>query len=210
MYGNVHTNNIFGIDGNLNITPSNDATIVIHSSGAIQLPSGIGAVRPTGVPGYIRYNTDNNTVEYYNGTAWIPVTNTVTDQLFDGDGVNDTYTLDQTATEESVLVSINGTIQQPGISYTIHDGNQITFAETPLVTDTIDVRFLGGVVSLTSTLSDDLTVSGNISLTGLLSAPQVTKLSNSPGTPGQMCWDSDYIYVCTAPNVWKRSTLNSY
>ena len=25
--------------------------------------------------------------------------------------------------------------------------------------------------------------------------------------PGQICWDANYIYVCTATNTWKRSPL---
>ena len=47
----------------------------------------------------------------------------------------------------------------------------------------------------------------NITITGLLKAPQTTKASNATGTPGQICWDSNYIYVCTATNTWKRSPL---
>jgi hypothetical protein len=41
-------------------------------------------------------------------------------------------------------------------------------------------------------------------------APQQTKVSNDPGTVGQICWDGNYIYVCTAANTWKRATLNVY
>ena len=47
----------------------------------------------------------------------------------------------------------------------------------------------------------------NITLTGILKAPQTTKASNATGTVGQICWDSNYIYVCTATNTWKRSPL---
>jgi len=34
-----------------------------------------------------------------------------------------------------------------------------------------------------------------------------THASNSAGTTGQISWDDNYIYVCTAPNTWKRSPL---
>jgi len=50
----------------------------------------------------------------------------------------------------------------------------------------------------------------NITITGLLKAPQTTKASNATGTPGQICWDSNYIYVCTATNTWKRVSLTSF
>ena len=47
----------------------------------------------------------------------------------------------------------------------------------------------------------------NVTITGILKAPQTTKASNATGTPGQICWDANYIYVCTATNTWKRSSL---
>jgi hypothetical protein len=40
-----------------------------------------------------------------------------------------------------VLVSINGTIQEPDIAYTV-SGTTLTFTEIPEATDRIDVRFL--------------------------------------------------------------------
>lgn len=34
--------------------------------------------------------------------------------------------------------------------------------------------------------------------------------STSPGEPGDIKVDSNYIYICVAPNTWKRATLTSY
>ncbi len=51
-------------------------------------------------------------------------------------------------------------------------------------------------------------VSGTMFLTDLLSQKQSTKSSGSSGLAGQICWDSDYIYVCIATNTWKSSSLN--
>lgn len=42
---------------------------------------------------------------------------------------------------------------------------------------------------------------------GLLRSPQQTKTSTSAGTAGDICWDANYIYVCTATNTWKRAAL---
>jgi hypothetical protein len=156
FYGNVHSDYISANIGNV---------VVFDTTGAIKLPTGSTAQQPAGVTGYIRFNTDTPALEYYNGTAWVPVTNTVTDQQITGDGVNTIYTLDQTATNVGVLVSINGTLQAPGTAYSV-SGDQITFAEVPLVTDVIDVRYLGSTVSLNSTLTDDLVVSGNLTVNG--------------------------------------------
>lgn len=206
--GNVNAGNI-GLSGNLRvdyISANSAAVVTFAGSTAIKLPVGDTGARPSGIAGEIRYNTDTSNVEYYNGIGWIPVTNTVTDQQITGDGVNATYTLDQTATNVGVLVSINGTMQAPGAAYSV-SSNQITFAETPLTTDVIDVRFLGGLSTLNNTLADDLIVSGNVTISGILQAPQTTKASNAVGITGQICWDANYIYVCTATNTWKRSPL---
>lgn len=34
--------------------------------------------------------------------------------------------------------------------------------------------------------------------------------SNSTGSQGEICWDANYVYVCTATNTWKRSALSSW
>jgi hypothetical protein len=34
--------------------------------------------------------------------------------------------------------------------------------------------------------------------------------STSSCSVGQIVWDADYIYVCTAPNTWKRATLTTF
>lgn len=64
---------------------------------------------------------------------------------------------------------------------------------------------------------DNITVSGSFNVTNAVSSsqitgsvysPQLTKLTNSLGNPGEICWDANYIYVCTALNTWKSSSLN--
>lgn len=42
-------------------------------TGAIQLPGGTDAQRPTAVEGQIRYNTGAKTVEFYNGSRWVTI-----------------------------------------------------------------------------------------------------------------------------------------
>jgi hypothetical protein len=206
--GNVNAGNV-SVSGNLHIdfiSPNVSSTVTFTGTTAIKLPVGNDSQRPTGVMGDFRYNTQFEAPEYYNGSIWVPITNTVTDQIISGDDVNTVYTLDQVATNVGTLVSVNGTLQQPGIAYNI-SGNQITFAEVMLSSDIIDIRYLGGVVSFSGQLVDDLVVSGNITLSGILQAPQTTKASTDIGITGQICWDANYIYVCTAPNTWKRSQL---
>ena len=58
--------------------------------------------------------------------------------------------------------------------------------------------------------ANGLNVTSNLTLTAVLKAPQTTKASNATGAAGEICWDANYIYVCTATNTWKRATLNTY
>jgi hypothetical protein len=34
--------------------------------------------------------------------------------------------------------------------------------------------------------------------------------ATSAGLPGQLAYDSDYIYVCTATDTWKRAALSTW
>ena len=34
--------------------------------------------------------------------------------------------------------------------------------------------------------------------------------SNATGAAGQIAWDANYVYVCTATNTWKRAALSTY
>ena len=52
-----------------------------------------------------------------------------------------------------------------------------------------------------------MSLTGNVSVGGILSSPQQTKASNATGSVGEICWDATYIYVCTATNTWKRVAL---
>ena len=123
---------------------SNTSSVITFAlNTAIGLPAGGNIARPSSPQsGQIRFNSDLNALEFYSGTGWQSLNNTISGQDFSGDGVNNTYTLNNSSTTTGVLVSINGTVQQPGVAYSV-TGNQITFAEVPQVTDVIDVRFLG-------------------------------------------------------------------
>ena len=34
--------------------------------------------------------------------------------------------------------------------------------------------------------------------------------ASDTGTTGEICWDANYIYVCTATNTWKRSAISTW
>lgn len=37
--------------------------------------------------------------------------------------------------------------------------------------------------------------------------PNGTKTATATGTAGQISYDANYIYICTATNTWKRAAL---
>jgi hypothetical protein len=74
-------------------------------------------------------------------------------------------------------------VQQPGYAYTV-SGNQITFAQVPLSTDQIDIRFLAAAVTMDNLFYQDIIVTGNV-----LPGANVTY---NLGSPTQM-WQSLYV-----------------
>ena len=68
------------------------------------------------------------------------------------------------------------------------------------------------------------TVTANLNSTGITTINQLTVANNqlritttdtvasnsATGLQGQIRYDTDYIYVCVANNVWKRATLASW
>lgn len=65
--------------------------------------------------------------------------------------------------------------------------------------------------SNTKLANASITVSGGLKMSDihLLSNVTVT-LSTNVGNVGQVSWDGNYLYVCVAPNQWKRTQLLSW
>lgn len=53
-------------------------------------------------------------------------------------------------------------------------------------------------------LIDNIISSSGINLNNLT----VPTSASDTGTAGDIAWDSDYIYVCTATDTWKRLSLD--
>ena len=162
----INDTTLSSIVGNITISPlSSDANavVIVSATSAMQLPFGSNIQRPIAVyGGAIRWNSTSSIIEYYNGSSWVSLTGQINNQTITPDGVTDTYTLDYSTAAEGIIVSINGTLQQPGVAYTVA-GTQITFAEIPLSTDIVSIRYIAaGTVTAENTQEIN---SGNISLT---------------------------------------------
>ena len=187
--GNLSAGNISGNIFTNTISPLSGVT-VFNSTAAIGLPVGNNSERPAASAGFFRFNSDSGTVEFYNGTSWIPFQNSISDQQIDPSiqGVSQTYALTQVAATEGLLVSINGVVQRPGTAYNVTNypattvANVLTLYESVSVNDVIDVRYIASATSVTLTgLGEDISTTGNISASSitLTSAIQFANLTTT-------------------------------
>jgi hypothetical protein len=43
-----------------------------------------------------------------------------------------------------------------------------------------------------------------------VAAARTPASASAAGAAGEICWDANYVYVCTATNTWKRSALSAW
>lgn len=165
------------IDGDLTIDVNGTGTLIVDTTTGIKLPSGTSLERPASVEGYMRYNTDTDYVEYYNGTSWLSLTPTIGVSLisnYSGDGSTTGFVLAASTTTNNTIITLNGVVQSPGNAYTI-SGTALTFTEAPRSGDDIEVRFVTTEYTAASTIQDNDT-SVRVDDTA---ANVVTKINNS-------------------------------
>lgn len=167
-------NNVISNLGNLNFSDTTISTIyntsgiilspgngIVQADGtaAFYIPAGTEAQRPVSPQaGYVRFNTDNAAFEYFDGSGWLGYKSNIYTQTITPDGSTNVFTLDHNATTAGVIVSINGTLQQPNSAYTV-TGNVLTLSEYPLTSDIIEVRTLSDSAGLSVVERDvDLTM----------------------------------------------------
>jgi hypothetical protein len=216
---------------------SSSANIILAASGsgafqftgnAVGLPSGTTAQRPTTVSaGYIRFNTDTDVLEVYDGTNWDSTTATITSQVLNGNGIANTFTLSSTVgSAADIIVSVNGTLQQPTTAYDVN-GTLIIFTETPVAGDVIEVRRIaGGAVSIDSLAlgssnitipsaggAINITTNGNqalqIGTTGAIISTYPNTVIASSGVATNVDVFSSSVYR-TAKYIFQANTSSTY
>jgi len=150
QYLTVQGETITSTNEHVTISPNiSGANNVVKIGGvtALDVPTGNTAQRPAiADAGYVRFNSETGTLEWYTGSAWASGSSGITQQTITPNGSDSTFTMDQESTADGILVSINGTSQNPDTAYSV-SGTDITFTETPLSTDIIDIRFLAVAVA---------------------------------------------------------------
>ena len=212
--------------------------ISIDATGAVKLPVGQASERPAGTEGYIRFDSDVKSPEFYDGTTWQFLVNkayvdsqitsegtSLTDAInnlklddltdvtiinpavgefltynttlgqfvnqssvltpisrtFYGDGTTMEFDISTTVSSvNNLVVSINGIQQEPFYSYTIVNGNIVTFDEAPEQGDRIQVRILRS--SATSERPRPKITSVSYSTIGIYTAISIVGIDITYGT----------------------------
>jgi hypothetical protein len=102
----------------------------------VKLPIGTNTLSDTPVTGLIRFNSDNNRIEFYYNNAWNQIAKIGTVQLavdnFTGDGATITFAMTQAESDPTAIaVFIGGVYQQPTTNYTVNGSTAITFTSPP-------------------------------------------------------------------------------
>jgi hypothetical protein len=140
-------------NGNITLTATGTQLVQVSGNLGLVLPYGNTTTRPSpATTGTIRFNTTTTQLEVWDGTQWVAATNNVsviTNQTVNGDGSTTVFSLTQSATAESILVSINGVLQTPGVDYTTSSGPDIiTFTTAPASGDVIQIRYVVGTTTV--------------------------------------------------------------
>jgi len=133
-------------------TATAGASLAVDTTDSFLIAKGTTAQRPaTGAQGMMRYNTTSNGLEYYDGSEWKNMTaefTVIVADSFNGDGSTVAFTLTNSGTTATTVVSINGVVQLPNTAYAV-SGTTLTFTEAPASGDVIDARSLTTTSSVT-------------------------------------------------------------
>ena len=138
-------NSTISSTSDITFTPGSQS-VIINSTGSLKLPIGTTAQRPTASAGKIRYNSDTNNFEGYNGSNWI-VINGVQD--LDGD-TNITAEATPGANDNTIRFNVAGS--------TIVDITSTRLNAPKVTVDDIEIN--GNTVS-TATANTDLNLDAN-------------------------------------------------
>jgi filamentous hemagglutinin len=195
-------------NGNITLTSTGTGIVQVSGTAGFIVPVGNTTQRPSPVSvGTIRFNSQNLQLEVWDGSNWVAATNNtsvITNQTLNGDGSTTVFLLNNSATAESILVSVNGVLQTPGVDYTTSTGpNAINFTTAPAIADTVQIRFItttttvsalyngtssinipvsngnavisvGGTANVLTITNTGAVIGGNLNLTGNIISPNIT------------------------------------
>jgi hypothetical protein len=170
-------------NGNWNVIYSSRGDFTVGGTGAVKLPSGTDAQRPTPALGQMRFNTTIGSFEGYDGSEWGAIggggeismlkykyTATAGQVTFSG---SDDSAVVLAYTQQNLIVTLNGIVLEDGTDYTATNGSSIVLSSAAAAGDELNI------VAFNSFSVDD-TVPASIggSFAGPISAPQFSTSAN--------------------------------
>lgn len=210
--------------GNLNVTNTTISSTVANlvtfgGTAGIIIPAGNTDQRPSpATTATIRFNTINTSLEIWDGSNWVSGTgdiSVITNQTIDGDGSTTVFALDQAATSESILVSINGVLQTPSVDYTTSTGpDEIVFTTAPAGGDVVQIRFITTTTTVSAlyngTTSINIPVSnGNAYISVAGNANILTVTSTGVLVDGTLSLTGNITANTVVGNISTNSITNS-
>lgn len=127
-------------------TKSVESSVRAGAVAGLSVPAGSTATRSTvPIPGELRFNTDTNTLEVYNGSSFLSMATTgfasITQDSFTGDGSTVAFTMSTSVTSDQtqrIIVAVGNVYQNPASAYTL-SGTTITFTSPPGAAETITI-----------------------------------------------------------------------
>jgi hypothetical protein len=147
--------------------------------------------------GVITYNGPNATEVRAHFSAGTGVTYAANGQISIGQSVANTANVEFDGITGSNLILLSTSAN--AVLYTSTTGNVVSSESDFTYNSTTNTLNVGVLVT-----------TGAIEVGSLFKSAITTQTGTSTGTPGQICWDADYIYVCTSTNVWKRVLLSTF
>ena len=65
-------------------------------------------------------------------------------------------------------------------------------------------------INKNATIKGNLQVEGNTTSNFIMKNNVAPASSSSPGVPGSIIYDTDFLYVCVANNTWKRVAISTW
>ena len=136
--GYITVTNSDGIDGNPTINvganvAKTDADAAWTTKTSIRLPSGSSSERGTATSGRIRFNTELNRFEGYNGTDWGSLgdaSGAISVQTIPTNGIQNSFTLSFTPPSKYNFIAYNNGIYQEPTAFSL-SGTTLSFSESP-------------------------------------------------------------------------------
>lgn len=184
---NAFTNTVTVVDGNFSITGSSDATKTIKFEADAQ---SAGADL-----------TINSGAQTADRTLTVPVLT----------GNRTLAVIDQAQTFTALPqfnsgVNINGGSYGAGTIYTDAAAGLVLAGRTGSVYDWTLLNGGGSSILYVPAGTTSIVFLGRISVIN----PETPASAAAAGTQGTIAWDTNYIYICTAPNTWKRVAIATW